>query len=277
MKKPDVESIEGLSPAISIDQKTVSHNPRSTVGTITEIYDYLRLLFARIGHPHCPNCGVEIAQQSVDQIFHQIMTLAESKITDLKYQKTGLRLLVLSPVVRGRKGEFSNLMQNLKTKGFARARIDNHIVELDEDLGLLKQNKHTIEAVVDRLVLSDTEIANPQTIRSRIIESLETALKLSDGLAIISIIDDDSFEFPVKPKIFDDHLFSERFACPNCNLTLPEVEPRLFSFNTPHGACPTCNGIGSLLKIDESLILNKNLSISEGGILPFNRMLENTG
>jgi len=277
MKKPDVESIEGLSPAISIDQKTVSHNPRSTVGTITEIYDYLRLLFARIGHPHCPNCGVEIAQQSVDQIFHQVITLAEQKMTDLTISKTGLRFLILAPVVRGRKGEFSNLLQNLKTKGFARARIDNHIVELDEDLGLLKQNKHTIEAVVDRLVLSKTEIENSGTIRSRVIESLETALKLSDGLAIISIIGDDSFDFPLKPKIFDDHLFSERFACPNCNLTLPEIEPRLFSFNTPHGACPTCNGIGSLLKIDENLILNKNLSISEGGILPFNRMLENTG
>jgi len=277
MKKPDVESIEGLSPAISIDQKTVSHNPRSTVGTITEIYDYLRLLFARIGHPHCPSCGVEIAQQSVDQIFHQVITLAEQKMTDLTISKTGLRFFILSPVVRGRKGEFNNLLQNLKSKGFARARIDNHIVELDEDLGLLKQNKHTIEAVVDRMVLSQNEIKHPEIIRSRIIESLETALKLSDGLVILSIIGDESFEFPQKPKIFDDHLFSERFACPNCNLTLPEIEPRLFSFNTPHGACPTCNGIGSLLKIDESLILNRNLSISEGGVLPFNRMLENTG
>ncbi len=277
MKKPDVESIEGLSPAISIDQKTVSHNPRSTVGTITEIYDYMRLLFARVGHPHCPNCGIEIAQQSVDQIFHHVLELAQQKILDPGTQKTGLRIFILSPVVRGRKGEYSNLLANLRSKGFQRARIDNHIVELDEDINLLKQNKHTIEAVVDRLVLSSQELAHPDAIRSRIVESLETALKLSDGLATISIVGDESFEFPTKPKIFEDHLFSERFACPNCNLTLPEIEPRLFSFNTPHGACPVCNGIGSLLKIDEDLVLNRNLSISEGGILPFNRMLENTG
>jgi len=277
MKKPDIESIEGLSPAISIDQKTTSHNPRSTVGTITEIYDYFRLLFARVGHPHCPNCGVEIAQQSVDQIFHQLLELAKDKVSNPLIQKTGLRFFILSPVVRGRKGEFNNLLQNLKSKGFTRARIDNHIVDLDEDFGLLKQNKHNIEAVVDRLVLSKEEIVNPEIIRSRIIESLETALKLSDGLVIVSIVSDESFDFPVKPKVFEDYLFSERFACPKCNLTLPEIEPRLFSFNTPHGACPTCNGIGSLLKIDENLVINKNLSISEGGILPFNRMLENTG
>jgi len=277
MKKPDVESIEGLSPAISIDQKTVSHNPRSTVGTITEIYDYLRLLFARVGHPHCPNCGVEIAQQSVDQIFHQLLEMAKLKISDPVFAKTGLRLFILSPLVRGRKGEYSNLLANLRSKGFQRVRIDNHILELDEDINLLKQNKHTIEAVVDRLVLSKDEIENPDNIRSRIVESLESALKLSDGLVMVSVVLDESFEFPVKPKNFEDHLFSERFACPNCNLTLPEIEPRLFSFNTPHGACPVCNGIGSLLKIDEDLVLNRNLSISEGGILPFNRMLENSG
>ncbi|NMC36007.1 excinuclease ABC subunit UvrA [Candidatus Beckwithbacteria bacterium] len=277
MKKPDVELIEGLSPAISIDQKSVSHNPRSTVGTITEIYDYFRLLFARIGHPHCPHCGVEIAQQSVDQIFDKIITLAKDKMADPMIKKTGLRLMLLSPVIQGRKGEFSNLLDSLRQKGFQRVRVDGHILELDEEINLIKTNKHNIDVVVDRLVLVADDIDNPKEMRTRLVESLETALKLSDGLAVMSIISDESFDFPAKPKLFEDHLFSERFACPTCNLTLPEIEPRMFSFNTPLGACPTCNGLGTLLKIDESLILNPNLSISEGGILPYNRMMEQGG
>jgi excinuclease ABC subunit A len=277
MKKPDVELIEGLSPAISIDQKTVSHNPRSTVGTITEIYDYFRLLFARVGHPHCPKCGSEIASQSVDQIYDKMIELTKTKIADPVSQKTGVRALILSPVIRGRKGEFQNLLSSLGQKGYQRVRIDGHLFDLDEEINLLKNNKHTIEAVVDRLIISKEDLKDQTQIRSRIIESLENALKLSDGLAIVSFISDESFDFLAKPKLFEDHLFSERFACPTCNLTLPEIEPRLFSFNTPHGACPTCNGIGTLLKIDENLLINSKLSISEGGILPFNRQLENSG
>lgn len=277
MKKPDVELIEGLSPAISIDQKTVSHNPRSTVGTITEIYDYFRLLFARVGHPHCPKCGEEIASQSVDQIFDQIINLSLDKLDNPVAKKIGVRLFILSPIIRGRRGEYQNLLSSLSQKGYQRVRIDGHLFELHENISLLKNNKHTIEAVIDRLIISKDELENPISIRSRIIESVESALKLSDGLVSVSFILDDSFEFPQKPKDYEDHLFSERFACPICNLTLPELEPRLFSFNTPHGACETCNGIGTLLKIDEDLILNPKLSISEGGILPFNRQLENNG
>ncbi|MGI5827821.1 MAG: excinuclease ABC subunit UvrA [Patescibacteria group bacterium] len=276
MKKPDVELIEGLSPAISIDQKTVSHNPRSTVGTITEIYDYLRLLFARIGHPHCPNCGIEIAQQSVDQIYNQVLELAKQKAADPLVKKARIRLMILSPVVRGRKGEFQSLLDSLKQKGYQRVRIDGHVINLDEDISLLKNNKHTIEAVVDRVMIAPDELKNPQELRTRLVESLETALKLSDGLTVASFIGDESFSFPDKPKKFEDHLFSERFACPNCNLTLPEIEPRIFSFNTPHGACETCSGIGTLLKIDKNLVINPKLSITEGGILPFNRAVENS-
>jgi excinuclease ABC subunit A len=277
MKKPDVETIEGLSPAISIDQKTVSHNPRSTVGTITEIYDYLRLLFARIGHPHCPKCGVEIATQSIDQIFNKVLELAQKKFDQLLAKNQGVRLYILSPIVRGRKGEYNNLLNSLRQKGYQRVRIDNLVWDLDQEISLLKNNKHTIEAIVDRLVITKDELENHDLIRSRLSESLETSLKLADGLVSISFIADDSFDFPDKPKKFEDHLFSQKFSCPECNLTLPEIEPRIFSFNTPHGACENCNGIGLLLKIDEELILNPKLSISEGGILPYNRVLETGG
>jgi len=270
MKKPDVESITGLSPAISIDQKTVSSNPRSTVGTTTEVYDYLRLLFARVGHPHCPKCSREIAKLSVDQIVEKVFYLAEQKLKEASSKQ--VRLMILSPVVRDKKGEFSKLLKNLSQKGFAKTRIDGKVFETNTDLVLIKTNRHTIEAVIDRLSLSKKSLEKKE-IKARVADSVETALKLSNGLVIVSQVLDASFSFPQNPKKFTDHLFSQNFACPQCNISLPEIEPRSFSFNSPHGACPTCNGLGTLLKIDEDLVINPKLSISEGGILPFVRML----
>ncbi|MBI3887806.1 excinuclease ABC subunit UvrA [Candidatus Microgenomates bacterium] len=254
MDKPDLDYIEGLSPAISIDQKTTSHNPRSTVGTITEIYDYLRLLFARVGHPHCPNCGREIAHLSLDQITQQVEILSGTR----------KRFLILAPIIKGRKGEFTEVFKSLRAKGVIKVRIDGKIFDIDDDLVLLKNNKHNIEAVIDRFT---TDI-------SRLRESLERALKLADGEVIVSEVLDPSFEFPEYPTKMEDHLFSEKFACPVCNISLPEVQPRLFSFNSPEGACPKCTGLGFLLKIDEKLIVNPELSILEGGILPLGNEVE---
>ncbi|MCL4390303.1 MAG: excinuclease ABC subunit UvrA [Patescibacteria group bacterium] len=248
MDKPDVDNIEGLSPAISIDQKSTSHNPRSTVGTITEIYDYLRLLFARIGHPHCPNCGREISHLSVDQIVEQISELASKR----------KRFLILAPLVKERKGEYSKLFDSLRAKGITKVRVDGKIYGLDDDLVLIKTNKHSIEAVVDRFT----------TDLSRLREGVEQALKLSEGEVIAAQVLDASLEFPEFPQKMTDHLFSEKFACPYCNISLSEVEPRLFSFNAPQGACSRCTGLGYLLKIDPDLVLSPELSILEGGILP---------
>lgn len=268
MDKPDVDYIEGLSPAISIDQKSASHNPRSTVGTTTEVYDYLRLLYARIGHPHCSNCGQEISRMSVDQIVEQI--LGESKqITG----KKGKRVLFLAPIVKDRKGEYSQLFEDLKKKGYSRVRIDGQVRDLDEDLVLIKTNKHTIDAVIDRLVL-DKKSEHDQTLYSRLHQSIETAVKLGGGFVIVSEVLDASLEFPTNPKKMEDHLYSEKFACPICNIALPEIEPRTFSFNSPHGACPTCTGLGSLLKVDPEGILNPILSIAEGGVLAWSRLGE---
>lgn len=255
MDKPDADYIEGLSPAISIDQKTTSHNPRSTVGTITEIYDYLRLLFARIGHPHCPNCGREIAHLSLDQIVDAIATLQHDKA----------RFLILAPIIKERKGEYTKLFDSLRAKGITRVRIDGQIYGIDEDIVLIKTNKHSIEAVVDRFTVIDP---------SRLRESVEMALKLSDGEVIVSEVKDAAFEMVEKPKIMEDHLFSERFACPVCNISLSEIEPRIFSFNAPQGACPTCTGLGYLLKVDRDLVVNPELSILEGGILPIGNEVE---
>lgn len=270
MKKPEVEAIEGLSPAISIDQKTVSHNPRSTVGTITEIYDYLRLLFARVGHPHCPNCGREISRQSVDQIVNQVQTLIGKAIADTGTRQ--VRLMILSSVVRDRKGEYSQLLENIFKKGFQRVRIDGFLYGLDEDITLIKTNKHSIDVVVDRLSAGKTELKDKSWV-SRLHEAVESALKLSNGLVVVSQVMDAAFAFPEKPEKMQDHLFSEKFACPICNLSLAEIEPRLFSFNTPHGACEGCHGLGSLMKIDPKLVVKPKLSVTEGGILPFSRML----
>jgi len=271
MAKPDVDHIEGLSPAISIDQKTTSHNPRSTVGTITEIYDYLRLLFARVGHQHCPNCGREIASQSVDQIVNQVMTELENRAGE-----GPARLMVMSPVVRDRKGEFSALFENLQKKGYQRVRIDGQLYDLNQDFSLIKTNKHTIEAVIDRLSTFKKELDNEEmrkTFRSRLSQSLEEALKLAEGFVVIAYINDNSLEFPTDPKSFTNQLFSEKYACSYCGISLPELEPRLFSFNSPHGACEVCNGLGSILKIDVEKMLAPSLTLSEGAVIPFARML----
>ena len=267
MDKPDVDSIEGLSPAISIDQKSTSHNPRSTVGTITEVYDYLRLLFARIGHPHCPNCGREISHLSKEQIVQQV---AKTALEKLKSKKP-VRFLLLAPLVKDRKGEYTDLFQNLRKKGYMRIRVDGQVHTLDEDLVLIKTNKHTVEVIVDRLSLSkDTELD-----KTRLAQAIENSLTLSGGEVVASFVDDASFSFPESPTKMTDSLFSEKYACPVCNIFLPEIEPRTFSFNSPHGACPVCSGIGSLLKVNPKLTFAPNLTIDEGGILPFAKMFEN--
>ena len=273
MQKPEVDQIEGLSPAISIDQKTTSHNPRSTVGTITEIYDYLRLLFARVGHPHCPNCGKEVATQSIDQIVSQIF---EKLDAERNGQPT--RWMILSPVVRDKKGEFSGLFETLQQKGYRRVRIDGQMYNLEEELNLLKNNKHAISVVIDRGVVSTKQLKDAEErkkIRHRIAVIVEESLRLADGLVTFSLIDDASLTFPEKPKEFRDTLFSEKRACSDCSVSIPELEPRLFSFNSPHGACPECNGLGTLLKIDQEKIIAPTLTLSEGAIIPFARMLSN--
>lgn len=268
MEKPDVDLIEGLSPAISIDQKTTSHNPRSTVGTVTEIYDYLRLLFARVGHPHCPVCGREISHQTLDQITEASLSLIEE--TAKKHKKAWF--LILSPMVTDRKGEFSNLFDNLKAKGFRQVRVDSQVRDLSEDLVLIKTNKHTIEAVIDRIAIITSTFKGE--LKSRLADSIQQALNLSGGTVTLAQVLDLGFEMPESPKKFENHLFSERFACPVDNISLPEIEPRTFSFNSPHGACPTCTGLGKILKIDPNLLFSDELTISEGGILPFANMLE---
>jgi excinuclease ABC subunit A len=273
MEKPDVDLIEGLSPAISIDQKTTSKNPRSTVGTITEVYDYMRLLFSRIGHPHCPICGREISNQSLDQIVSSVMDLINNSLkTNKKFM-----FLVLSPVVSDKKGEFSALFDNLRAKGYKQIRIDNFVKDLSDSLVLIKTNKHNIDVIVDKLSVTKSGYKKKifkENLKSRLSESIEQSLKLSDGLLIIAEILDKSFALPDYPKTFSDHLFSERFACPVDNIQLPEIEPRTFSFNSPHGACPGCSGIGKILKVDPSIVLSKEISIKEGAIIPFSNMFE---
>ena len=236
MEKPDVESIDGLSPAISIDQKTTSKNPRSTVGTVTEIYDYIRLLYARIGVPYCPKCGKKIEKQTIDQIIDSILALEE-----------GTRIQVLAPVVRGRKGEFVKQLQEFQKEGFVRARVDGEIVELSDDLQIDRKKKHNIELIVDRLVIKND-------IRSRLTESVETALKHANNIVII---DDATHK--------KEMLFSQNYACPDCGISFEELTPRMFSFNNPFGACPSCTGIGYLMKIDEDLIIpDKNKTLYDG-------------
>ncbi len=237
MEKPDVDSIEGLSPAISIDQKTTSKNPRSTVGTVTEIYDYLRLLYARIGVPHCPVCGREISQQSIDQMVDTIMALP-----------LGTKLQLLAPIVRGRKGQYVKELENARKSGFVRVRIDDIMYDLSEDIKLEKNKKHNIEIVVDRIVVKEG-------IESRITDSLETVFSLTDGLAIVDVIGGE----PI--------LFSQNYACPEHNISIGELEPVMFSFNNPMGACPKCTGLGVFRKIDPDLVVpNKDLSIQDGAI-----------
>ena len=267
MKKPDVDLIEGLSPAISIDQKSTSHNPRSTVGTVTEIYDYLRLLFARVGHPHCPNCEREISQLSPEQITKAIFDLLNNN--SIVSRSARLKMLILAPLVKDRKGEYTELFLDLKKRGYKKARIDREVFSLDEEFSLIKTNKHTIELVIDEVVLSN------ETDRRRIATDVEQGLKFGKQEVIVAIILDSGFAIPQKPKKMRDELFSEKFACPYCNISISEIEPRIFSFNTPHGACPNCNGLGTILTVDKDLVFNNVLSISEGGILPFSNLLEN--
>ena len=240
MGKPDVDSIEGLSPAISIEQKSTSHNPRSTVGTVTEIYDYLRLLYARIGRPHCPICGRPIAGQSLDQIVEQVLRLPE-----------GTRFTVNAPVVRDRKGEYKDVLEELRRDGFTRVKVDGEQRLLEEDIVLDKKFKHTIEVVVDRLVMKPD-------LRQRLTQSVETATSLADGLVTIDVVDGDGMTF------------SENLACPDHGVSLPELEPRVFSFNSPHGACPRCTGLGAQLEIDPDLLVpDTSLSIEEGALVPW--------
>ncbi len=237
MEKPDIDYIEGLSPAISIDQKTTSKNPRSTVGTVTEIYDYLRLMYARIGVPHCPKCGVEIQQQSIDQICDQVLAYEE-----------GTRLVILAPVVRAKKGQHQKILEKAKKDGYVRVRIDGEMRELEEEITLEKTKKHDIDIVVDRLIIRPG-------VETRLTDSLETALGLASGLAYVSIVGGDEI------------LFSQNYACSICGMSIEELSPRMFSFNSPYGACPTCAGLGMMMKVDPDRILNKKKSIRQGGIL----------
>lgn len=237
MEKPDVDSIDGLSPAISIDQKTTSHNPRSTVGTVTEIYDYMRLLFARVGTPHCPNCGREISRQTVDMITDKVFELP-----------TGSKILINAPVVRGKKGEYAKNFEGYKKSGFARVEVDGIIYDLNEEIKLDKNKKHNISVVVDRLVVKEG-------INQRLNDSLETAIKLADGLVVVQVVDGQSY------------LYSTKYSCPDCNVSIEEIEPRLFSFNNPFGACPECHGLGFRNVIDESLVVkDKNKSLRQGAM-----------
>ena len=250
MEKPDVDQIEGLSPAISIDQKGVSHNPRSTVGTVTEIYDYLRLLYARIGVPHCPRCGRVIAQQTPQQIVDSILDLPE-----------GSRIMILAPLIKDRKGHHQRVFDDVRKAGFVRVRVDGEIRDVDEEIELDRYKMHTIEAVVDRLVVRRGPNGLDQ---SRLADSVETALKLGDGVIIVTVIQDG--------KEPEDLLFSEHFACVQCGISLGEIEPRTFSFNSPHGACPVCQGLGVKMELDPDLIIpNKDLSLAEGAIRPWSR------
>ena len=261
MDKPDVDRIDGLSPSISIDQKTVSHNPRSTVGTTTEIYDYLRLLFARIGHPKCPNDGTEIKKLSIDEI----VTLAQEeiyKVTNL-VKKVPHIFTILSPVVRNKKGEFKDLFDNLRSKGFSQVIVDDKNFALSDDFDLIKTNLHTIHAVIDTISVTASDLKDEvflSNLKTRLSSSIEQATRLSVGLIILKTKE-------------SEHLYSENYACSVCGHSLPEIEPRMFSFNSPLGACETCKGLGSIQKIDPVRIINPRLSYSEGGVLPLNRLL----
>lgn len=247
MEKPDVDYIEGLSPAISIDQKTTNRNPRSTVGTVTEIYDYLRLLFARIGTPHCPVCGKEISQQTVDQMVDYIKTL-----------EPGTKIQLLAPVIRGKKGEHQKLLEDIRKNGYVRARVDGEIMDLNEEIKLEKNKKHTIEVIVDRIVVKEG-------IDKRLTDSLETVLKLSGGTALIDIVGK------------EEKLFSQNFACADCGISIEDPAPRMFSFNSPFGKCPVCDGLGELRRMDPDLVIpDRSKSISEGAIEPWRNFDEDS-
>ncbi|MBE6074291.1 MAG: excinuclease ABC subunit UvrA [Selenomonas ruminantium] len=242
MDKPDVDNIEGLSPAISIDQKTTSHNPRSTVGTVTEIYDYLRLLYARAGRPHCPKCGKPITQQTVDQMIDQIKELPERT-----------KLLVMAQVIRGKKGEHKKVLEHIRREGYVRVRIDGEVYDVNDAIQLEKTKKHTIEVVIDRLIVREG-------MEQRLADSLETALKLGEGVVYVQIVDGELL------------MFSENFACVDCGISLPEITPRMFSFNSPYGACPVCMGLGSHMEFDEELVVpDASLSVAQGVFVPLSK------
>lgn len=266
MKKPDVDYIEGLSPAISIDQKSASHNPRSTVGTVTEIYDYLRLLFARAGHPHCPKCGKRVKSQSVQDIVDSII-------------KFNSKILILAPVVKKRKGTYEELLQRLFAKGYIRIRVDGDIRNLEEDIRLDRYKVHNIEVVIDRLIIDPKSIKNKEFVK-RLTDSVELALNLGEGEIIISQAVESKKQITNKAKSehtksWNDILYSEKFSCPECDISFEEIEPHTFSFNSPYGACTYCDGLGIIKKVDPELIYNPNLTISEGGIFPWSRMADN--
>ncbi|RLC96869.1 MAG: excinuclease ABC subunit A, partial [Chloroflexi bacterium] len=248
MEKPDVDQIEGLSPAISIDQRGGSRNPRSTVGTVTEIYDYLRLLYARIGIPHCPQCGRQVAKQSAQQIVDAVLGM-----------ESGTRFQVLAPLVKDRKGHHRPVFEDVRKAGFVRVRVDGRARDVDEEIELDRYKMHTIEAMVDRLIIPD---GKENGFRSRLTDSIETALRLGDGVAIVNVVSTDPAQ---------DILYSEHLACPDCGISLPEIEPRTFSFNSPHGACPECQGLGVRMELDPELVVpNPDQSIAEGAIAAWN-------
>ena len=255
MEKPDVDHIDGLSPALSIDQKGTTHNPRSTVGTVTEIYDYLRLLYARIGHPHCPKCGREVSQQTVQQIVDVVLNMPE-----------GSRIMLLAPLVKGHQGEYEHLFDEMRRSGYVRVRVDGKLYDLSDEIALDKQKKHTIEVVVDRLVIhTEQQKEIDPSFRQRVTDSLETTLKLGGGVVLASIMGGDEI------------LFSENLVCVSCGISLPEIEPRTFSFNSPHGACPTCNGLGTLQVIEPELVVTHPVrSLAEGAIAPWSEEIESS-
>ena len=239
MDKPDVDSIDGLSPAIAIDQKTTSRNPRSTVGTVTEINDYLRLLYARVGKPYCPNDGTLIESQSIEQMVNRVMELPERT-----------KIQILAPIVKGKKGEHKKVFESIQKDGYIRIRVDGEMMETTDEISLEKNKKHSIEIVVDRIIVSDKS-------RSRLFDSLEAALRLAEGYAIVDVIGQEEI------------LFSEHYACPHCGFTIGELEPRLFSFNAPFGACPECDGLGMKLEVDIDLVVpDKAKTLNEGALVP---------
>jgi len=253
MDKPDVDQIEGLSPAISIDQKGTSRNPRSTVGTVTEIYDYLRLLYARVGQPHCPQCGREVNQQTAQQIVDAILEKSD-----------GSRVMILAPLIKDRKGEHKAVFDDVRKLGYVRVRVDGELRDVDEEFELDRYKMHTIEAVVDRLIIGNGDNGSEGTDVGRLTDSVETALKLGEGVLMLTDVTD-----PEKPY---DRLFSEHFACVHCGINLPEIEPRTFSFNSPHGACPVCTGLGVRLEVDPDLIFSQaQLTLEGGAIRPWAR------
>ncbi|HSE84194.1 MAG TPA: excinuclease ABC subunit UvrA, partial [Thermodesulfobacteriota bacterium] len=249
--KPDVDSIEGLSPSVSVDQRSFQRNPRSTVGTITEIYDFLRLFFARLGRPHCPGCGKEISPQSIESMIERVLSLKE-----------GEKVSIYSPIVQGRKGEYRKEIEELRRQGFLRIRVDGKIFDLDDDIRLEKQKKHTIELLVDVIVLRKSGSKGlihqtPANLRSRIEDSLKLALKRGGGVA------------KVEPEGGKAVVFSEKFACPDCGISYPEISPRLFSFNSPYGSCPECQGLGIKSFFDPELIIESEKTVEEGAIIPW--------